>query len=85
MSYLSRTLQVFIKSIAGERRTTSGDFRLAPGSSVESLADEIKAGRGEDWRYHARQQKADSKHVVKEDRKAQQVLPLEEEEEGEKT
>lgn len=25
-SYLSKTLQVFAKSIAGERRTTSGDF-----------------------------------------------------------
>lgn len=28
MSYLSKTLQVFIKSIAGERRTTSGDFSV---------------------------------------------------------
>lgn len=27
-SYLSRTLQVFAKSIAGERRTTGGDFNV---------------------------------------------------------
>lgn len=43
----------------------------------------LKPPAAADWRYRARQQKADCKHVVKEDRKAQQVLPVEEEVGGE--
>lgn len=51
-SYLSKTLQVFIKSIAGERRTTSGDFSVVLDSPAESLTDKIKQASNEDLRYH---------------------------------
>lgn len=76
-SYLSKTLQVFAKSIAGERRTTSGDFDVVWDALPLSPSLTRLNKPPMKTRHITHHQGAEFRHVVKlpEERKAQQVFP----------